>query len=72
WLYHHSSHPYPSEEEKKALCNATGLSISQVFNWMINVHLLFYISPAILVPIPLLGTLPHTCTRMHCGCKATY
>ncbi|CAA7261445.1 unnamed protein product [Cyclocybe aegerita] len=28
--------PLPSEEEKKALCHATGLSMSQVSNWMIN------------------------------------
>ncbi|PCH40350.1 hypothetical protein WOLCODRAFT_48393, partial [Wolfiporia cocos MD-104 SS10] len=37
WLHRHSDHPYPSEEEKKQLCNATGLSMSQVSNWMINV-----------------------------------
>ncbi|KAI0689255.1 hypothetical protein BC835DRAFT_1418642 [Cytidiella melzeri] len=36
WLHRHSDHPYPSEEEKKALCHATGLSMSQVSNWMIN------------------------------------
>lgn len=38
WLHRHSDHPYPSEEEKKQLCNATGLSMSQVSNWMINVR----------------------------------
>ena len=27
-----------AEDEKKALCNATGLSMSQVSNWMINVR----------------------------------
>ncbi|KAJ7269973.1 hypothetical protein C8J57DRAFT_1324177 [Mycena rebaudengoi] len=32
----HSAHPYPSELEKKQMCNATGLSMSQVSNWMIN------------------------------------
>lgn len=37
WLHRHSDHPYPSEEEKKQLCHATGLSMSQVSNWMINV-----------------------------------
>jgi hypothetical protein len=37
WLHHHSDHPYPSEEEKKQLCHTTGLSMSQVSNWMINV-----------------------------------
>ncbi|KAF7422940.1 hypothetical protein PC9H_011104 [Pleurotus ostreatus] len=36
WLHRHSDHPYPSEEEKKQLCGATGLSMSQVSNWMIN------------------------------------
>lgn len=39
WLHRHSDHPYPSEEEKKQLCHATGLSMSQVSNWMINVRL---------------------------------
>lgn len=39
WLHRHSDHPYPSEEEKKQLCGATGLSMSQVSNWMINVSL---------------------------------
>ena len=37
WLHRHQDHPYPSEEEKKQLCHATGLSMSQVSNWMINV-----------------------------------
>lgn len=40
WLHRHSDHPYPSEEEKKQLCHATGLSMSQVSNWMINVRAL--------------------------------
>lgn len=42
WLHRHSDHPYPSEEEKKQLCNATGLSMSQVSNWMINVSSFFF------------------------------
>jgi len=37
WLHCHSDHPYPSEDEKKQLCQATGLSMQQVTNWMINV-----------------------------------
>ena len=41
WLHRHSDHPYPSEEEKKQLCHATGLSMSQVSNWMINVSVYF-------------------------------
>ena len=43
WLHRHSDHPYPSEEEKKQLCNATGLSMSQVSNWMINVSFIFFL-----------------------------
>jgi hypothetical protein len=42
WLHRHSDHPYPSDEGKKQLCNATGLSMSQVSNWMINVRLLLF------------------------------
>lgn len=42
WLHRHSDHPYPSEEEKKQLCNATGLSMSQVSNWMINVGIFLF------------------------------
>ncbi|EIN06073.1 hypothetical protein PUNSTDRAFT_106257 [Punctularia strigosozonata HHB-11173 SS5] len=37
WFHRHSDHPYPTEEEKNVLCAATGLSMSQVNNWMINV-----------------------------------
>lgn len=37
WIYRHSGHPYPSETENKELCTATGLSMSQITNWMINV-----------------------------------
>lgn len=46
WLHRHSDHPYPSEDEKKQLCNATGLSMSQVSNWMINVRILLLIAPS--------------------------
>ena len=53
WLHRHSDHPYPSEEEKKQLCHATGLSMSQVSNWMINVSsVLFFFEPLIYVPRP--------------------
>ena len=37
WFHRHSDHPYPSEEEKRQLCHAIGLSMSRVFNWMTNV-----------------------------------
>ncbi|CAE6503894.1 unnamed protein product [Rhizoctonia solani] len=36
WLLGHADHPYPTEEEKKMLCNVTSLTLSQVSNWMIN------------------------------------
>ncbi|KAE9388621.1 hypothetical protein BT96DRAFT_890431 [Gymnopus androsaceus JB14] len=36
WLHRHSDHPYPSEDEAKQLSRATGLSMRQVSNWMIN------------------------------------
>ncbi|KAH7103298.1 homeobox KN domain-containing protein [Auriculariales sp. MPI-PUGE-AT-0066] len=36
WLHKHADHPYPTEDEKKRLCAVTGLSMSQVSNWMIN------------------------------------
>ncbi|KZV76230.1 hypothetical protein PENSPDRAFT_680434 [Peniophora sp. CONT] len=36
WIHQHANHPYPTEEEKKELCAATGLSMVQLCNWMIN------------------------------------
>ena len=64
WVHRHSDHPYPSEEEKKQLCNATGLSMSQVSNWMINVtNLYFFLRCAtVLTYLRLAGgfLLPHT------------
>jgi hypothetical protein len=50
WLHRHSDHPYPSEEEKKQLCHATGLSMSQVSNWMINVSTMLYLKFQTLKP----------------------
>ncbi|KAF7365457.1 Sin component scaffold protein cdc11 [Mycena venus] len=54
WLHRHSDHPYPSEEEKKQLCHATGLSMSQVSNWMINVSAHLSLSSFISSVFPLL------------------
>ncbi|KAK7044641.1 hypothetical protein R3P38DRAFT_2879935, partial [Favolaschia claudopus] len=45
WLHNHAAHPYPSEIEKKQMCHATGLSMSQVSNWMINVIIFHRIFP---------------------------
>jgi hypothetical protein len=36
WMIAHIDHPYPSEEEKEALGQQTGLSLSQISNWMAN------------------------------------
>lgn len=64
WLHRHSDHPYPSEEEKKQLCHATGLSMSQVSNWMINVSVVLsrFLSK-MLNKISFLGPSTHPCPR---------
>lgn len=36
WLYDHTNHPYPSEDEKRQLATQTGLTINQISNWFIN------------------------------------
>lgn len=36
WIVQHIDHPYPSDEEKEALKEQTGLSIGQICNWMAN------------------------------------
>ncbi|KAF2085500.1 hypothetical protein K490DRAFT_9415, partial [Saccharata proteae CBS 121410] len=36
WFEDHKDSPYPSEDEKTALCERTGLSLNQVSNWFIN------------------------------------
>lgn len=36
WMAAHFDHPYPNEEEKEALMHQTGLSLSQISNWMAN------------------------------------
>ncbi|CCX35411.1 putative Homeobox transcription factor [Taphrina deformans PYCC 5710] len=36
WLYDHTNHPYPSEDEKNQLAAQTGLMINQISNWFIN------------------------------------
>ena len=36
WLEDHAAHPYPSEEEKEALKNLTGLRGTQISNWLAN------------------------------------
>ncbi|EKX47318.1 hypothetical protein GUITHDRAFT_137502 [Guillardia theta CCMP2712] len=33
WLNQHWGHPYPSEQEKQTLADATGLNVMQVSNW---------------------------------------
>lgn len=36
WMVEHHDHPYPTEEEKDTLGQQTGLSPSQISNWMAN------------------------------------
>ncbi|KIY47183.1 hypothetical protein FISHEDRAFT_59824 [Fistulina hepatica ATCC 64428] len=36
WLARNVDHPYPSDEEKRGMCQVTGLNMNQVSNWMIN------------------------------------
>ncbi|KAL1927939.1 hypothetical protein VTP01DRAFT_3344 [Rhizomucor pusillus] len=36
WLVEHCQHPYPTEDEKLALRNRTGLTLNQISNWFIN------------------------------------
>lgn len=36
WLQEHVDHPYPSEDEKRALAEHTHLSMNQISNWFIN------------------------------------
>ncbi|KAK4181848.1 pah6 homeobox protein encoded by the pah6 protein [Triangularia setosa] len=36
WLSTHSRHPYPTEEEKEMLQKQTGLSKTQITNWLAN------------------------------------
>ncbi|KAF1944808.1 hypothetical protein EJ02DRAFT_479592 [Clathrospora elynae] len=36
WMQTHVDHPYPTDEEKEALKQQTGLSIGQISNWMAN------------------------------------
>ena len=63
WLHRHSDHPYPSEEEKKQLCNATGLSMSQVSNWMINVSISLFFAPLRHRSYVSIGSQENSCSR---------
>ena len=36
WLFSHRDKPYPSEDEKMELVNATGLTLVQINNWFSN------------------------------------
>jgi len=36
WINAHMDNPYPTEEEKEALMQQTGLTLSQIANWMAN------------------------------------
>jgi hypothetical protein len=36
WMVMHIDHPYPTDEEKESLKDQTGLTVSQISNWMAN------------------------------------
>ncbi|CAG9831966.1 unnamed protein product [Diabrotica balteata] len=36
WLFRHTDHPYPTDQEKQRLMQETNLSLLQVENWFIN------------------------------------
>lgn len=36
WMIQHIDHPYPTDEDKELLKSQTGLTISQISNWMAN------------------------------------
>ena len=36
WLFEHFDYPYPSDEEKTTIGQASGLSLAQVNNWFVN------------------------------------
>ncbi|MBW0522678.1 hypothetical protein O181_062393 [Austropuccinia psidii MF-1] len=45
WLMAHTGHPYPTEEEKKSLCEQTQLNMNQVSNWFINARRRILVPP---------------------------
>ncbi|GJQ11701.1 hypothetical protein GpartN1_g3492.t1 [Galdieria partita] len=36
WFDAHVQHPYPTESEKRQLCQETGMQMQQITNWFIN------------------------------------
>ncbi|PLW56576.1 hypothetical protein PCANC_01469 [Puccinia coronata f. sp. avenae] len=46
WLMAHTTHPYPTEEEKKKLCQETNLTMNQVSNWFINARRRILVPPS--------------------------
>ena len=36
WLVAHFDHPYPEDDEREALAEASGMTRAQVGNWFIN------------------------------------
>ena len=46
WIHRHADHPYATEQDKRELIDATGLSMNQVSNWLIGV------SPFVNVGLP--------------------
>jgi hypothetical protein len=36
WIFDYKDHPYPTDVQKKVLCEQTGLTLTQLNNWFIN------------------------------------
>eukprot|EP01135_Chromosphaera_perkinsii_P009683 Nk52_evm9s1837 gene=Nk52_evmTU9s1837 len=36
WVLNHLSNPYPSDEEKLAMCKVTGMTVPSLSNWFVN------------------------------------
>ncbi|KAL4950007.1 hypothetical protein BDW69DRAFT_63540 [Aspergillus filifer] len=57
WLYDHSDHPYPTEEEKEELKLRTGLRRTQITNWLANARRRGKIRPAARSSSPVPGAI---------------
>lgn len=57
WLFAHSDKPYPTAEEKYHLCQATGLSLTQLNDWFVNARRRYlHPRPSTATPAPLSPT----------------
>lgn len=57
WLSEHADHPYPNEKERDELKQLTGLTRSQINNWLANARRRGKVRPASGPPSPMLGAM---------------